>query len=170
MPLPPRFSYSTGGSVFWIETLKPSSTCLLKSATAGPPKSIQVPRQVSVARRQVNRGFKKCNRWVDCSVCSHSVNTTTHTCHETEEVFPITSLINSESTGLIYCISCVKTSAQGMKGGGGDKGVSGTQYIGCTACMLKTRFIEHVGSAKQPARPSPRACWAALPSARSLSL
>ena len=85
-------------------------------------------------------------------MCSHSVNTITHTCHETGEAFPITSLINCESTGLIYCISCVKTTGQCMQGGGGDAGVGGPQYIGCTARMLKTRFSEHVGSATQPSQ------------------
>ena len=134
MPLPPRVSYSRTSSLRDI---------IVRS---------KVPRPVRVARRQVNSGFRKCNRRVDCSVCSHSVNTITHTCHETGEAFPITSLINCESTGLIYCISCVKTTGQCMQGGGGDAGVGGPQYIGCTARMLKTRFSEHVGSATQPSQ------------------
>ena len=131
MPLPPRVSYSRTSSLRDI---------MVRS---------KVPRPVRVARRQVNSGFRKCNRRVDCSVCSHSVNTITHTCYETGEVFPITSLINCESTGLVYCISCVKTNGQC---GGGEAEVAGQQYIGCTARMLKTRFSEHVGSATQPSQ------------------
>ena len=135
MPLPPRVSYSRTSSLRDI---------IVRS---------KVPRPVRNPRRQVNSGFRKCNRRVDCSVRSHSVNTITHTCQETGEVFPITSIINCESTGLVYCISCVKTSGQcGGHGGGGDAGVGGQQYIGCTARMLKTRFSEHVGSATQPSQ------------------
>ena len=60
MPLPPRVSYSRTSSLRDI---------IVRS---------KVPRPVRVARRQVNSGFRKCNRRMDCSVCSHSVNTITH--------------------------------------------------------------------------------------------
>ena len=47
--------------------------------------------------------------------------------------------------GVIYCITCNKDSGQCAQ-------LGGPQYIGCTERMLKTRLIEHVGSATKPSQ------------------
>ena len=103
------------------------------------------PQTARSARRLVNTGFKKCGKRSDCSMCSHSVNSNTHTCNHTGETFPISSCVSCTTPGVIYCITCTKDSGQCAQ-------LCGPQYIGCTERMVKTRFSEHVGSATQPSQ------------------
>ena len=63
-------------------------------------------------KRAATSGFKKCGGRVDCSVCSHSANSTTHSCNYTGDSFPITSLITCTTPGVVYCVSCVKGSGE----------------------------------------------------------
>ena len=75
-------------------------------------------------------------------MCSHSCNTTSHTCTYTGEKFTINSSINCTTPGVVYCLQCVK-----------DTGVCSRlrpQYIGVTSRPAKVRFSEHLGSAIQP--------------------
>ena len=103
------------------------------------------PQTARSARRLVNTGFRKCGKRSDCSMCSHSVNSNTHTCNHTGETFPISSCVSCTTPGVIYCITCTKDSGQCAQ-------LCGPQYIGCTERMVKTRFSEHVGSATQPSQ------------------
>ena len=90
-------------------------------------------------------GFKKCGKRSDCSVCPHSVTSSTYTCNYTGETHSITSSVSCTTPGVIYCITCTKDSGQCGQ-------LRGPQYIGCTERMLKTRFSEHVGSVTQPSQ------------------
>ena len=76
MPEPPRVGYSKTQSLKDI---------LVRSKV--PPK---IFRQ---NRRQAGLGFRKCGQRSDCSVCTHSSNSATHTCNHTGETFNITSHI-----------------------------------------------------------------------------
>ena len=100
-----------------------------------PPSSHRQDRRLACV------GFKNCGK--ACSVCSHSQNTTTHTCNFTGESFAISSNISCTTPNVIYTVGCVK-----------DTGVcarlKGPQYVGCTSRPGKVRFSEHVGSVVQP--------------------
>ena len=89
-------------------------------------------------------GFRKCGQRVDCVVCSHTTNTSVHTCNYTGQQHKIKSAVNCTSAGIVYCLSCTRSS--------GECARCGPQYIGCTERRLKTRFAEHVGSATQPSQ------------------
>ena len=93
-------------------------------------------------RRQATTGFRKCCQRADCSVCTHSVNCTSHTCNHTRESFTISSHITCNTPGVIYSVSCGKDSGECAR-------VGGPQYIGYTERPAKTRFSEHLGSATQ---------------------
>ena len=72
MPLPPRVSYCKTSSLRDI---------LVRA---------KVPTQQQArSTRQATLGFKKCGKHGDCSVCSHSVNITSHSCNNTGESWPI---------------------------------------------------------------------------------
>ena len=92
-------------------------------------------------------GFKKCGKRTDCSVCPHSVNSSSHTCSHTRESYPITSQVSCTTPGVIYSITCTKDNGQCAH-------LGGPQYIGCTSRMVKTRFSEHLGSVTQPSQAS----------------
>ena len=126
MSKPPRVTYT--------------KTCSVRDLLV---RSKVPPTTARSARRQVNMGFKKCGKRSDCSVCQHSVNSSTHTCTSTGEIFIITSSATCTTPRVIYCITCVKNTGQCVQ-------LGGPQYIGCTDRMLKTRFSEHVGSVTQP--------------------
>ena len=128
MPKPPRVSYTRTKSIQDI----------VVRSKVPPPTSRQ-------SRRQVTMGFRKCDARANCSLCSHSVNTNTHTCNHTGETFPIASTITCTTSGVIYCVSCVKSSGECAR-------CKGPQYIGCTEREVKTRFSEHVGSVTQPSQ------------------
>ena len=118
---PPRVSYTR--------------TCSLRDIIVRS----KVPTKSSrSARRQVNMGFRKCSKRSDCSVCQHSVNSSTNTCNHTGESFPISSPVSCTTPGVIYSITCSKDTGLCAQ-------LGGPQYIGCTERMLKTRFSEHVG-------------------------
>ena len=87
-------------------------------------------------------GFKKCDQRVDCSVCAHSANSTSHTCNSTGEKFPITSSLSCLTPWVVYSVSCDKGSGQCAQ-------VKGPQYIGCSERPFKKRFSEHLGTATQ---------------------
>ena len=122
LPQPPRLGYSRTASLREI----------LVRAKLPPNRK----------KRDVNRGFKKCNRRADCAVCCHSENTSVHMCNCTKQKYKIKSSVSCTSTNIIYCLSCTKSS--------GECCHCGPQYIGCTERMSKTRFAEHIGSASQP--------------------
>ena len=126
MSKPPRVAYTRTKSIQDI----------VVRSKVPPPTSRQ-------SRRQVTMGFRKCDARANCSTCSHSVNTTTHTCNHTSETFPIASTITCTTSGVVYCVSCVKGSGECAR-------CKGPQYIGCTERAVKTRFSEHVGSVTQP--------------------
>ena len=125
MPRPPRVGYSRTQSLRDI---------LVRSKL--PPPSSRHNSTLATS------GFRKCGQRADCSLCSHSCNTTSHTCTHTGEKFIINSSINCTTPGVVYCLQCVK-----------DTGVCGRlrpQYIGVTSRPAKVRFSEHLGSATQP--------------------
>ena len=125
MPLPPMVSYRRTSSL---------RDMLVRAKV--PPKTARCRRQAAV-------GFRKCDQRVDCSVCPHSVNTTSHTCNSTAENFPISSKLSCLTPWVIYSVTCNKGSGQCAR-------VKGPQYIGCSERPFKKRFSEHVGTATQP--------------------
>ena len=128
MPRPPRVSYSKTSSLGDI---------ILRSKL--PPPSFRQDR------RQASTGFKKCGQRSDCSVCPHSVNTSTHTCNYTGETYNINSYITCTTPGVVYSLECVK-------GSGVCARLKGPQYVGVTQRQAKVRFSEHLGSAVQPSQ------------------
>ena len=124
LPLPPRVGYSRPASLRDI----------LVRAKLPPARR----------RRQVESGFRKCGQRVDCVVCSHTTNTSVHTCNYTGQQHKIKSAVNCTSAGIVYCLSCTKSS--------GECARCGPQYIGCTERRLKTRFAEHVEVQHSPLR------------------
>ena len=102
------------------------------------------PSSYRQGKRQASTGFKKCGQRANCSVCSHSVNATTHTCNHTGEKFTISNYITCTTPGVVYSLGCSK-----------DTGMCARlkpQYIGCTSRPAKVRFSEHLGSAVQPSQ------------------
>ena len=102
------------------------------------------PSSYRQSRRQACLGFKKCGGRVDCSVCPHSNNTTSHTCNTTGKSYDITSSVSCLTPWVVYTVTCGKQS--------GECGQLGPQYVGCTERVGKVRFSEHVGSATQPSQ------------------
>ena len=105
MPRPPRVSYTR--------------TCSLRDMVV---RSKVPPQCARLARRQVNMGFKKCGKRSDCSMCPHSVNSSSHTCSHTRESYPISAQVNCTTPGVIYSITCTKDSGQCAQ-------LDGPQYI-----------------------------------------
>ena len=68
------------------------------------------PSSYRMERRQARVGFTKCLSRVDCSICSPSVNRTSHTCNFTGEEFKISSNISCPTPQVIYTVSCNKQS------------------------------------------------------------
>ena len=91
-------------------------------------------------KRQATSGFKKCGKM--CVACSHSTNSTSHTCTYTGQPFDITSSISCSTPWVIYSVTCCKQTGQCAD-------LGGPQYVGCTERAGKVRFSEHVGSATQ---------------------
>ena len=125
IPLPLRVSYTRTSSLHDI---------LVRA---------KVPPQPSRSRRTATLGFKKCDQRVDCSVCAHSTNSTSHTCNSTGEKFPINSSLSCLTPWVVYSVSCDKGSGQCAQ-------VKGPQYIGCNERPFKKRFSEHLGTVTQP--------------------
>ena len=96
-------------------------------------------------KRLARSGFRKCLGRANCVVCSHSVNSTSHTCNYTGDTHSITSNISCSTPGVVYTVSCQKQSGECARQGG-------PQYVGCTTRPGKVRFGEHVGSVTQPSQ------------------
>ena len=125
MSEPPRVSYSRTSSLRDV---------LVRAKV--PPTSART-------RRQASKGFKKCNKRADCSVCMHSTNTTSHTCNSSVVSFPITSSLSCITPWVVYSLTCSKGSGRCVQ-------VGGPQYIGCSERQFKLRLSEPIGTATQP--------------------
>ena len=123
MSLPPRVAYSSSKSLRDI---------LVRSKL--PPSSYRQDRRLARV------GFKKCGK--SCSACSHSQNSTTHTCNFTGESFTISSNITCTTPNVIYTVGCTKDTGECAR-------LKGPQYVGCTSRSGNVRLSEHVGSVMQ---------------------
>ena len=94
-------------------------------------------------RRQATGGFKKCSSRTNCSCCLHSSNSTTHTSNFTGKTFPITNSISCHTPGVVYTVSCSKST-------GACGRLQGPQYVGVTTRVARIRCQEHVGTSTQP--------------------
>ena len=97
--------------------------------------------------REPKKGFSKCGKRTDCSVCSHSNSSSTRTVYRTDgtkEVLPIQSKITCTDESVIYVISCEK--------GNGDCGRFHPQYVGETGHSAKWRCSRHLGTITNPSQ------------------
>ena len=128
MARPPMIAYS-----------RTKSLCDILVRSKLPPSSYRQER------RQARSGFRKCMGRADCAVCTHSVNSTSHTCNYTGVANQITSNISCTTPGVIYTVSCQKQSGECAR-------LGGPQYVGCTTRPGKVRVAEHIGSVTQPSQ------------------
>ena len=130
MPEPPMVCYTRDKNLRDI----------LVRAVLPPPKQRQ-------GLREPKKGFFKCGKRADCSLCSHSSNTSVRTVYKadgTREEYPISSKLTCTDESIIYVISCEKQSGECIK--------KHPQYVGETGHSAKWRCSRHLGTVTNPSQ------------------
>lgn len=95
--------------------------------------------------RGAKEGFVRCGKRGDCTLCSHSHNTSSVKLFKLDGSstdWPIGQRITCTDKNVIYVISCIKSSGECAK--------VHPQYFGETKRMAKTRFSGHLGTVRRP--------------------